>query len=167
LDRLPTRRTPHQIAALYEAIEGHADVQFTNIAPEITGSFQLLQKLQVAEGQNHQLSPQSFSPWSYQIFHPKREAALSILARARQAPRGRGRPLGERDMTNTAARSNRPWLANRKVRRQIPHRMESCEYAAERNKYARDGLWKIGGSRQVVYAKRAYQRQSALLPFKG
>jgi hypothetical protein len=25
--------------------------------------------------------------------------------------------------------------------------MESREYAAERNKYARDGLWKIGGSR--------------------
>jgi hypothetical protein len=39
LDRLPTCRTSHQIAALYEAIEDHADIQFTNIAPEITGSF--------------------------------------------------------------------------------------------------------------------------------
>jgi hypothetical protein len=59
-----------------------------------------------------------------------------------------GRPIRRLDPT-------RPWLAGRKVRRQIPHRMESREYAAERNKYARDGLWKIGGSRQVVYAKKS------------
>jgi hypothetical protein len=67
-------------------------------------------------------------------------------------------------------RSNRPWLADRKVRRQIPHRMESCEYAAERNKYARDGLWKIGGSRQVVYAKKslsAAERLTAIRRLTG
>src|SRR6516225_4466907 len=34
-----------QVAALYEAIERGADVQFANIASAPTGSFQLLQKL--------------------------------------------------------------------------------------------------------------------------
>jgi hypothetical protein len=44
------------------------------------------------------------------------------------------------------------WLADRKNRRQIPHRFEQCGYAPVRNGYAKDGLWKIGGARQVIYA---------------
>ena len=47
---------------------------------------------------------------------------------------------------------------------------KSCEYAAERNKYARDGLWKIGGSRQVVYAKKslsAAERLTAIRRLTG
>jgi hypothetical protein len=32
LDRVPIRRTPYQIAALHQAIEGYANGQFTNIA---------------------------------------------------------------------------------------------------------------------------------------
>jgi Family of unknown function (DUF5906) len=44
------------------------------------------------------------------------------------------------------------WLADRKNRRQIPHRFEMCGYSPVRNGYAKDGLWKIGGARQVIYA---------------
>jgi Family of unknown function (DUF5906) len=45
------------------------------------------------------------------------------------------------------------WLKDRKNRRLIPHRLEKCGYVPVRNDAADDGLWKIGGSRQVVYGK--------------
>ena len=45
------------------------------------------------------------------------------------------------------------WLLERKNRRAIPHRMERCGYAAVRNPNADDGLWKLQGRRQVVYAR--------------
>ena len=47
------------------------------------------------------------------------------------------------------------WLKDRKYRRLIPHRLEKCGYVPVRNDFAKDGLWKNGGSRQVVYAKSA------------
>lgn len=47
----------------------------------------------------------------------------------------------------------RVWLNDRKNRRQIPHRFEACGYVPVRNKTATDGLWKINGKRQVVYAR--------------
>jgi hypothetical protein len=46
------------------------------------------------------------------------------------------------------------WLRDRKNRRKIPHRFEECGYAPVRNPDASDGLWKIGGKRQAVYARR-------------
>jgi hypothetical protein len=52
-----------------------------------------------------------------------------------------------------AIREFREWLSDRKNRRAIPHRLEQCGYVPVRNDAAKDGLWKIGGSRQVVYAK--------------
>ena len=45
------------------------------------------------------------------------------------------------------------WLQDRKNRRVIPHRMEDAGYVPVRNDTADDGLWKIEGKRQVVYAK--------------
>ncbi len=45
------------------------------------------------------------------------------------------------------------WIMDRKNRRQIPHRLEGCGYVPVRNEAAKDGLWKIRGARQVVYAK--------------
>jgi hypothetical protein len=45
------------------------------------------------------------------------------------------------------------WLQDRKNRRAIPHRMEGAGYVSVRNDTADDGLWKIEGKRQVVYAK--------------
>ena len=43
----------------------------------------------------------------------------------------------------------------RKNRRIIPHRLEKVGYVPARNDTAQDGLWKINGARQVVYAKSA------------
>jgi Bifunctional DNA primase/polymerase, N-terminal/Family of unknown function (DUF5906) len=47
------------------------------------------------------------------------------------------------------------WLKDRKNRRVIPHRMDAIGYVPIRNPYADDGLWKISGKRQVVYAQKA------------
>jgi hypothetical protein len=44
------------------------------------------------------------------------------------------------------------WIRDRKNRRVIPHRLEGCGYVPVRNDAAKDGLWKIGDARQVVYA---------------
>ena len=45
------------------------------------------------------------------------------------------------------------WIRDRKNRRVIPYRFEKCGYVPVRNDAAEDGLWKIDGIRQVVYAK--------------
>ena len=45
------------------------------------------------------------------------------------------------------------WIRDRKNRRAIPHRLEKCGYVPVRNDTADDGLWKINGKRQVVYAR--------------
>lgn len=46
------------------------------------------------------------------------------------------------------------WLNDRRNRRQVPHRMEEAGYVPVRNDAAKDGLWKVGGRRQVVYGRR-------------
>jgi len=45
------------------------------------------------------------------------------------------------------------WLQERKNRRAIPYRLENAGYVQVRNDAAKDGLWKIGGKRQVIYAR--------------
>jgi Family of unknown function (DUF5906) len=45
------------------------------------------------------------------------------------------------------------WLLDRRNRRALPHRMERCGYVSVNNPDAKDGLWKLGKERQVVYAK--------------
>jgi hypothetical protein len=45
------------------------------------------------------------------------------------------------------------WLGDRRNRRSIPHRFEQCGFSPVRNDDAKDGLWKINGARQVVYAR--------------
>jgi hypothetical protein len=54
------------------------------------------------------------------------------------------------------------WLGDRKNRRIIPHRMEECGYVPVRNPDAKDGLWKIQGKRQTVYAKASLSRGEQL-----
>jgi Family of unknown function (DUF5906) len=44
------------------------------------------------------------------------------------------------------------WLLDRKFRRAVPHRMADVGYIGVRNPDAKDGLWKIKGARQVIYA---------------
>ena len=45
------------------------------------------------------------------------------------------------------------WLLDRKSRRSIPYKMETCGYVAVRNPGASDGLWKLEGRRQTLYGK--------------
>jgi hypothetical protein len=53
----------------------------------------------------------------------------------------------------TTDASFQDWIKDRKNRRAMPYRFEQCGYSPVRNDAADDGLWKIGGRRQVVYAK--------------
>jgi hypothetical protein len=45
------------------------------------------------------------------------------------------------------------WLLDRRNRRALPHRLERCGYISVRNPHAKDGLWKLKGARQVIYAR--------------
>jgi uncharacterized protein DUF5906 len=56
-------------------------------------------------------------------------------------------------ISNEASGDFQTWIKDRKNRRNIPYRMENCGYVPVRNDIADDGLWKINGVRQVVYAK--------------
>jgi Family of unknown function (DUF5906) len=56
-------------------------------------------------------------------------------------------------ITNNAAGDTEGWLKEPKNRRIIPHRLERCGYVPVRNDTAKDGLWKINGARQAVYAR--------------
>jgi hypothetical protein len=47
------------------------------------------------------------------------------------------------------------WLQDRKNRRVIPHRFEQAGYVRVRNDAAADGLWKLNGRRQAIYARAA------------
>jgi hypothetical protein len=47
------------------------------------------------------------------------------------------------------------WLADRKNRRVIPHRMEACGYTPIKNGDQQDGRWKIAGKNVIVYALRS------------
>ncbi|MBT8402095.1 MAG: hypothetical protein KJO98_16585 [Rhodothermia bacterium] len=46
------------------------------------------------------------------------------------------------------------WLKDRRNRRQIPHRFETAGYVPVRNRDAQDGLWKVDGKRQAIYARK-------------
>ena len=46
------------------------------------------------------------------------------------------------------------WLADRRNRRAIPHRLESCGYVPVRNPTAGDGYWKIENKRMPVYGRK-------------
>jgi hypothetical protein len=54
------------------------------------------------------------------------------------------------------------WLGDRKNRRIIPHRLEKSGYVPVRNPDAEDGLWKIHGRRQAVYANDKLSRRDQI-----
>jgi len=45
------------------------------------------------------------------------------------------------------------WLSDNRSRRALPHRLERCGYVSVHNPDAKDGVWKIKGARQWIYAK--------------
>ncbi len=57
------------------------------------------------------------------------------------------------ELIDKADESLAEWLMDRKSRRQIPHRLESCGYRAVRNADVQDGLYVIRGRRQAIYGK--------------
>jgi hypothetical protein len=62
------------------------------------------------------------------------------------------------------------WLRERKNRRIVGYRLETCGYVAVRNEDAKDGLWVLGKRRQVIYAKAclaAEQRYQAAQELAG
>jgi hypothetical protein len=66
-------------------------------------------------------------------------------------------------LSQTAARATNEfadWLLDRKNARRIPHRLEACGYVAVRNSGAKDGLWKVDGKRQAIYAKASLSLQN-------
>lgn len=54
------------------------------------------------------------------------------------------------------------FLSDRKNRRVILAQMEKAGYGAVRNENAKDGLWKVSGARQALYAKNAFTRRDQL-----
>jgi hypothetical protein len=54
------------------------------------------------------------------------------------------------------------WLHERRSRRAMPHRMERCGYIACHNPNADDGLWRINGRRQTLYAKEELSPEERL-----
>ena len=54
------------------------------------------------------------------------------------------------------------WLKDRANRRAISHRLADCGYAAVRNSDAKDGMWRVNGKRETVYAKDALSVQQQL-----
>jgi hypothetical protein len=66
---------------------------------------------------------------------------------------GKPNAITLRLITNEANGELGNWIKDRKNRRLIPDRIEKCGYVPVRNDNADDGLWKIDGARQVVYAK--------------
>jgi hypothetical protein len=66
-----------------------------------------------------------------------------------------------------AHEGTREWLKDRKNRRIIPHRLENCGYEPVRNDSAADGLWKIHGKRQAVYALRDLSTSEKLAAAKA
>ena len=99
---------------------------------------------------------------------PKTEAFWHIVNAARPSEEAELADLIEQmknppvftltELTNAARHNNHDdiydWLRERKNRRIIPHRLEDIGYEPVRNDTAKDGLWRVDGKRQAVYARR-------------
>jgi hypothetical protein len=59
------------------------------------------------------------------------------------------------------------WIRDRRNRRAIPHRLESCGYSPVRNDLAKDGLWKINGRRETIYGKADLTESKRLATARG
>jgi hypothetical protein len=55
------------------------------------------------------------------------------------------------------------WLAERSSRRAIPHRLERCGYVCVNNPDSKDGVWRIKGVRQPIYARASLNIRDQLL----
>jgi hypothetical protein len=58
------------------------------------------------------------------------------------------------------------YLRSPKYTRSVPRRFEACSYVAVDNPDAKSGLWRIGGTRQVVYAKQTLTESERVVAAK-
>lgn len=56
----------------------------------------------------------------------------------------------------------RGFLLDRRNSRRIPHRFEECGYVQVRNDGAKDGLFKVGGRRCAIYARKTLSRHDQI-----
>lgn len=88
--------------------------------------------------------------------------ALDDLAKAR----GRGEwpdAVTIDDVVTYATETYRDFLRDRRNSRKIPHRFDECGYTIVRNRDAADGLYKVGGRRCVIYARKTLSTRDAIL----
>jgi hypothetical protein len=64
----------------------------------------------------------------------------------------RGKTIGELEA----------WLGDRRNRRLIPHRLETCGYVQARNPSRADGLWVVDKVRQAIYVKESLTAEDRL-----
>ena len=96
---------------------------------------------------------------------PTKTAAFWDIVSAGQAPEdaevadaldtlGWPKALTVNLLKSAASDDFRIFLSDRRNSRRIPHRLEECGYAAVRNRYAADGLFKTNGKRGAIYAQK-------------
>jgi hypothetical protein len=110
------------------------------------------------------LRERDISNWDAKAPPPKTEAFWEIVNASRPPEEsemadaidklGQPEALWLEELRKVAQGDFCDWLGDRKNRRIIPHRLEKCGYVPVRNQDANDGLWKVSGSRRVVYAKK-------------
>ena len=82
-----------------------------------------------------------------------RSASDSLGSHASKSTRKATSESGRAEISSKADTDFGNWLRDRKNNRQIPHRLEGAGYVSVRNPGPKDGMWKIGGKRQVIYAR--------------
>jgi Family of unknown function (DUF5906) len=95
---------------------------------------------------------------------PPKTAAFWDIVDANQAPEdseladlldasSKPEAVTVKQLIETATGAITEWLLDRRNRRALPHRLERCGYVGVRNPDAKDGFWKILGTRQRIYAQ--------------
>ena len=109
-----------------------------------------LQQLDISEFDPKAPPPKTVAFWAIvDASRPGEEGELADVLDAMQRPAA----FTLRALQDQADGGLAEWLADRKNRRVIPHRLEKCGYEPVRNPDASDGLWVIQKKRQTVYAK--------------
>jgi len=101
---------------------------------------------------------------------PKKTAAFWDIVSSNQAPEeaelsdaleklGWPNAVTVAEVAASADFEFRDFLTDRRNSRRIPHRFEECGYVQVRNGSAQDGLFKVGGKRCVIYAKKTLSRR--------
>jgi hypothetical protein len=95
---------------------------------------------------------------------PPKTAAFWDIVNANQAPEdteladvidvlGNPDAMTVKQLIAAATGPAAEWLLDQRSRRALPHRLERCCYVSVNNPDAKDGVWKIKGVRQWIYAK--------------